>query len=395
MLQPKKQHAVTFGASAVDYVDELIARAISCNASDIHLEPTGTDLRVRFRIDGILYDQPSLAAELSLQIVSRIKIMAHTDIAEKRIPQDGKFRARAGAQEIDLRVSTFPSIQGEKIVIRILDRAPLALQLENLGFSPAVLAAIQEIISKQNGFFLATGPTGSGKTTTLYAALSQLNTAEKNIVTLEDPVEYHIDGITQGHIHPQIGFTFARGVRAMLRQDPDIVMVGEIRDEETAQSALQAALTGHLVLSTLHTNDAPGALMRLIDMGIEPFLINASLSGILAQRLVRKLCTHCKQQRAPTDAEKMIMERIALAMPRITYGAGCDSCLQLGYKGRIGIFELLVMTHDLRALLIREPIFDAIKMQACNDGMLPLIEDAKNKVTAGIISLDELVRVLC
>ncbi|HEX2978217.1 MAG TPA: GspE/PulE family protein [Candidatus Babeliales bacterium] len=380
--------------SAVDLVDKLIMRAIECKASDIHCEPLDNLLRIRYRIDGVLYDQPHLPESLALQILSRIKILAHTDIAEKRIPQDGKFRVRAGIHEIDLRVSTFPSMHGQKIVIRILDRQHMTIALNRLGLQLTMYETLSSILNKQSGFFLVTGPTGSGKTTTLYAALSALNSPEKNIITLEDPVEYHIEGITQGHIQSDIGFTFARGIRAMLRQDPDVVMVGEIRDIETAKAAIEASLTGHLVLSTLHTTDAPGALMRLMDMGIEPFLINASVSGILAQRLVRRLCTACKIERLPTDDEKIILERLDLHLQTVFSSTGCSACLNLGYKGRIGIFELLMMSHGLRALVVHKPIFDAIAGQAKADGMATLLEDAKYKVQQGIISLAELVRVL-
>lgn len=388
------ERAVAHDFSAIEFVDMLLARAIACNASDIHLEPLSSQLRVRYRIDGVLYDQQPIAASSTTQILSRIKIMAHTDIAEKRVPQDGKFRFRAAHHDIDLRVSTFPSLYGEKIVIRVLDRTNTMIELDKLGLQQPMYEALCGILRKQSGFFLVTGPTGSGKTTMLYAALSAINSPEKNIITLEDPVEYHVEGITQGHIHSDIGFTFARGIRAMLRQDPDVVMVGEIRDIETAKAGIEAALTGHMVLSTLHTNDAPGALMRLMDMGIEPFLINASLSGILAQRLVRRLCQQCVSERIPNDQEKLLLDRLQLPLTHVRTSHGCDQCLNLGYKGRIGIFELLLMTHQLRSLIVQSPIFDAIAAQADADGMQTLLDDAKHKVAQGIISLDELVRVL-
>src|SRR5579872_3772289 len=285
-----------YDQSVVKQVEAIIAQALAVGASDIHLEPTQKQLRVRFRIDGVLYDQKPVEHSLMQQVISRLKVLANINIAEKRIPQDGKFSEVHGKKPIDFRVSTFPGLFGEKIVVRILDRAAHAMKLEQLGFEPAMLSTLHQLARKQNGFFLVTGPTGSGKTTTLYGMLSYVHSPDKNITTLEDPVEYHLDGITQGHINPKAGFTFEKGIRALLRQDPNILMVGEIRDRETARVAIEAALTGHLVLSTLHTNNAPGAIMRLMDMNIEPFLINAALTGVLAQRLVRKLCFECKER---------------------------------------------------------------------------------------------------
>ena len=381
--------------SVVRHVDALIHRAIERNASDIHLEPTAHHLRVRFRLDGVLYDQTSIAKSMMQQVVSRLKVLAKMNIAEKRLPQDGKFYFTVKSKPIDLRVSTFPSLFGEKMVVRILDRDAHAMQLDQLGFMPTMLVAVKELTGKSNGFFLVTGPTGSGKTTTLYALLSVLHAPDKNIVTLEDPVEYNLEGITQGPINPDAGFTFEKGIRALLRQDPDILMVGEIRDRQTARTAIEAALTGHMVLSTLHTNDAPSAVMRLMDMGIEPFLINASLSGVLAQRLVRKICAGCKAPIIRDSAYTNLCKKLGIADEILLYhGEGYVQCNGLGYRGRIGIFELLVISSALRAKIVLHPNFDEMYMQSLKDGMITLLQDGVAKVKAGIISLEELARVI-
>ena len=381
--------------SVIRQVDALLSRAITSDASDIHLEPSATHLRVRFRIDGVLFDQPKIEHTIMHQILSRLKVLGHMNIAEKRLPQDGKFSIKHEGKSVDLRVSSFPSLYGEKIVVRILDRAAHAMLLEQLGFEPNMLQVIKGMSKKQNGFFLVTGPTGSGKTTTLYALLSSVHDASKNIVTLEDPVEYNLEGITQGHIHQEAGFTFAKGIRAILRQDPDIMMVGEIRDKETARVAIEAALTGHLVLSTLHTNDAPSAVMRLMDMGIEPYLINASLSGVLAQRLVRTICTECKTEATPNAQSIALCKKLGIPSDiPLYYGEGCRWCDGRGYRGRIGIFELLVVTSPLKALIVNNPIFDQIHSVALLEGMRTLLQDGISKVQQGTISLDEIARVI-
>lgn len=380
--------------SVVSIVNGLLDMAINMRASDIHLEPTENILRVRFRLDGVLHDQQPLGRAIAQQIISRFKVLSAVNIAEKRIPQDGKFHIISKGQSVDLRLSTFPSLHGEKIVIRILDRSTHGVALDHLGFSVSMLTTLNRLIKRSSGFFLVTGPTGSGKTTTLYAALCALNSAEKNIVTLEDPVEYNVSGITQGYINTGAGFTFEKGIRALLRQDPDILMVGEIRDKQTARVAIEAALTGHLVLSTLHTNDAPSAVMRLMDMGIEPFLLNASLTGVLAQRLVRVLCPHCKQKGESIEQEALLCNTLSLD-PSVVYKAvGCSDCNYVGYKGRTGIFELLTVTNKLRSLIVTRPVFEEIYQQACTDGMSTLMQDGVQKVRDGIVSLSDFARII-
>jgi len=377
--------------SVVQKVDQLIHQAIQKGASDIHLEPCPTHLRIRLRLDGMLYDFQEMSHQEMQQVLSRIKVLAHINIAEKRLPQDGKFSIQFQDRPIDLRVSTFPTPFGEKIVIRILDRATHMIALENIGFLPDMLNEFSQVIQRPHGFLLVTGPTGSGKTTTLYSVLSTLNVREKNILTLEDPIEYHLDGITQGQINPDAGFSFERGMRALLRQDPDILMVGEIRDKQTAQIAIEAALTGHLVLSTLHTNDAPSAFMRLMEMGIEPFLINASLTGVLAQRLVRTICTNCRNKMDLEAVGKRHAHHFNIAPDQQLYeGKGCEKCDQLGYKGRTGVFEFLKTTPSLRTLISKQPKYEDIYQQAVADGMKTLAQDGAAKVAAGTISLAEL-----
>jgi type II secretory ATPase GspE/PulE/Tfp pilus assembly ATPase PilB-like protein len=381
--------------SVVARVDALLKNAIEHRASDIHLEPTRDELRVRFRIDGILVDQQPLPSALTASIIARLKILANMDSAERRIPQDGKFHLMHANNEVDIRVSTFPCLHGEKMVVRILDRMLQTINLDSLGFEPVMLDAFKRLMQRQSGFFLVTGPTGSGKTTTLYATLSLLHNSEKNIVTLEDPVEYSLSGITQAQINLPVGFTFEKGIRSLVRQDPDIIMVGEIRDKTTARIAIEAALTGHLVLSTLHTTDAPSAIMRLMDMGIEPFLINAALSGVLAQRLARKLCVDCRTSRPATAEEKRLLKQCGIKDMNIVYESqGCGACDNLGYKGRVGIFELLEISPELRSLIINNPQFDEMYSQALANGMKTLESDGAHKVKEGIISLAEYARII-
>ena len=372
-------------------VDHLLHEAIGLGASDIHLEPEEKRLRIRYRVDGVLLEQDAVPQESAQQLCSRIKVLAQLDLSEKRLPQDGKFSFTHDEKQVDLRVSTFPGLHGQKVVLRILDRAQNMLCLQELGMSAEIAQQFQKLLQKANGFFLVTGPTGSGKTTTLYSALSYLHSPEKNIITLEDPVEYNIEGVTQGQVNPAIGFTFAQGLRSLLRQDPDVVMVGEIRDKETAQIAIESSLTGHIVLSTVHTNDAPSVIMRLMDMGIPSFLLNASLSGVMAQRLVRKLCSNCKFERSSTEQEKQMLK--TQSDIKLFDATGCEMCLQTGYKGRTGIFELLVPTAGLRAQIVAHPDFEHLKEQAKKDGMISLFDHGLQKVKDGTISLEELLRV--
>jgi type II secretory ATPase GspE/PulE/Tfp pilus assembly ATPase PilB-like protein len=394
VIKRTASHVVSQETPAVQLVTSLLNAAIAVSASDIHLDPTHHGLQIRFRIDGILYTKETIEQSLMNQVVARLKVLAHIDIAEKRVPQDGKFILVHEAREIDCRVSTFPVMHGEKVVIRILNRAAQALSFEQLGFPSTVLAQVQEHIQRASGFFLVAGPTGSGKTTTLYAALSTLNGADRHIITLENPIEYNIAGITQGQINPEVGFTFEKGMRALLRQDPDVVMVGEIRDKQTARIAIEASLTGHMVFSTIHTTDAPSVLMRLMDMQIEPFLLNASLTGILAQRLARKICAACRIPAAPTAQEKTVLAQIGCETDVLFKGAGCDACAGLGYKGRTGIFQLLLMNNAMRSLLVQHPSFDRIVAQAQNDGMQTLLYDGARKVADGTITVQELLRVV-
>lgn len=385
---------ISHEAPVVRLVDTIIHNAIGLSASDIHLEPCCDGLRIRFRIDGILHDQESIDNQFVTRLISRLKILAQLDIAEKRIAQDGKFRVVAQGAEIDLRVSTFPCMHGEKVVIRILNRSVQAITIDSLGLAQEMQFVLQDLLSKPQGFMLVCGPTGSGKTTTLYAALSCLNNKEKNIITLEDPVEYNLKGITQSQVNPEVGFSFASGMRALLRQDPDVIMVGEIRDQQTAQIAHEAALTGHMVLSTIHTNNAVSVIMRLMDMGIEPFLINACLGAVLAQRLARKICLDCRIAVPATEQQHAILRGLGFTVEQLHKGTGCTKCHGLGYKGRIGIFELLVLTNGLRALIIDNPNGEALEAQARADGMRSLMIDGAQKVASGLITFEELMRVV-
>jgi type IV pilus assembly protein PilB len=375
-------------------VDSILYNAIASQASDIHLESREDDMRVRYRIDGVLYDQDSIAFAQRSLVVSRLKILSSLDIAQRRIPQDGKVRIVISDSPIDLRVSTFPSIYGEKMVIRILDRSRNCLDVEELGFSKKNQKTIVDLIGRQHGFFLVTGPTGSGKTTTLYAVLSKLNDSKRNIVTMEDPVEYNLEGITQSQVNLKSGFNFENGLRSIVRQDPDVIMIGEIRDKPTVQIAIEAALTGHVVLSTLHTTDASGALTRLIDMGVEPFLINASLTGVLAQRLVRRLCERCKEEVSIDKQQKELLDRYDIKLKKLFKANGCRSCFNLGYKGREAISELLVMNDELRNLIMEKAPSEKIKSVACDNGMTMLKDDLASKLEDGVISLDEFLCVI-
>ncbi|MCM8765739.1 MAG: type II secretion system ATPase GspE [Candidatus Omnitrophica bacterium] len=391
-LEPSRIAEIVEETPVIKLVNLLITRAVKDRASDIHIEPEEDLLRIRYRIDGILYEVYKLPKYLLGLITSRIKVLANLDIAERRKPQDGRIRLNIENREIDIRTSTFPTIHGENVVLRILDKSNLLLDLNELGFSQQDLSRFNSLIHRPNGIILVTGPTGSGKTTTLYAALSAINSLETNIITLEDPVEYELPLIRQTQINPKAGLTFATGLRSILRQDPDIIMVGEIRDVETAEIAIQAALTGHLVFSTLHTNDAPGALTRLIDMGIEPFLISSSVIGVLAQRLVRKICADCKTEYIPSP-ELISVLGIKETEIKFYKGKGCPNCKQTGYSGRIGIFELLVVNEEIRKLIVSKASADIIKQKAIALGMSTLKEDGLNKVKQGITTLEEIFRL--
>ena len=377
-------------APVIKLVNMIIMQAVKDRASDIHVEPAEERLVIRFRIDGILHEMFSPPKHLEPAFMSRIKVLSKMDIAEKRKPQDGRFNMRAMDRDIDFRVSSFPTIYGENIVIRILDRGAILLGLDKIGFSQDIQKEFGKLIKHPHGIILVTGPTGSGKTTTLYSALSTIDSEEKNVITIEDPVEYHLGRIRQSQVNTKAGLTFASGLRSILRQDPDIIMVGEIRDKETAEISVQAALTGHLVFSTLHTNDAAGALSRLIDMGIEPFLISSSTIGILAQRLVRKICDKCKEEYSPSAD---ILDGLGLGQKNTFFkGEGCDACKNTGYRERIGIFELLIVNDEIRKLVVDKASSDIIKKIAIEAGMKTLRDDGLDKVLKGITTPEEVIK---
>jgi type IV pilus assembly protein PilB len=386
---PSKSNIVTI-------VDKMIEDAVNSKTSDIHLEPTETNVRVRFRRDGILEEVMSLSKEWSSPLISRVKVMAELDIAEKRKPHDGRARVYINNnREVDLRVSTYPCVTGEKAVLRILDKTAVVLAMNELGFNDYVLKHFYRMITAPNGIILVTGPTGSGKTSTLYAALREINAVEKNVITIEDPVEYRLSNINQGQVNVKAGFTFASGLRSMLRQDPDVVMVGEIRDLETAEIAIRASLTGHLVFSTLHTNDAAGSLNRLIDMGVEPFLVASAILGAMAQRLVRVICPECK---APVRVSDRLLSELGISrekLGRVQFyrGKGCKTCKDTGYLGRTCITELLVNSEPVRALVVKKSSTSIVKKTAQKLGMATLREDGIAKAARGITSLQEVLRV--
>ena len=378
----------------VRLVNRLTEEAVRKRASDIHIEPQERHIRLRYRVDGVLLTRGTLPEYVQAQVVSRIKIMANMDIAERRLPQDGSFQTRVDGRAIDVRVSTIPSFYGEKAVLRLLDKSAPIYDLDKLGLSAQNYEVLRRIIQRPQGIFLLTGPTGSGKTTTLYAILNQLNNEKVNVLTVEDPVEYQIAGITQMQVNVRAGVTFASSLRHFLRQDPDIIMVGEVRDQETAQIAIQAALTGHLVLSTLHTNDAPGAITRLLDMGVEPYLVASALEGVAAQRLVRVLCPKCREADAAGAEE--LRARFGTAAPAGTYylGRGCEFCNYTGYRGRVAIFEIAEMNDELRHLVINRVPHHTLKEAAVAAGMTTLLEDGLKKAAAGVTSLAEVWRVV-
>ncbi len=383
-------------APVIKLANLIISRGISDGGSDIHIEPAKDFVRVRLRVDGILQEIMRIPKKVQASLISRFKIMSEMDIATKRSPQDGRIGAVIDGRQFDFRVSTLPSVFGEKIVLRILDKGSVSVGLHKLGMLPETLERFEGLISRTYGIILVTGPTGSGKSTTLYSVLSKLNSGEKNILTIEDPVEYELEGLTQVQINARAGLTFASGLRTMLRQDPDIAMIGEIRDAETATIATEAALTGHLVLSTLHTNDAPGAMTRMVDMGIEPFLIASSVIGVLAQRLVRVVCPKCKEQYTPPrDA----VGRIGIEIDRdtdVTFyrGRGCPHCRGTGYKGRLGVYELMLMNDRLRDLVLQKSSAHVLREAAIDAGMKTLKDDAVAKILLGQTTLEECLRVV-
>ncbi|MBI2962528.1 MAG: type II secretion system ATPase GspE [Deltaproteobacteria bacterium] len=382
-------------APIIRLVNQLIFQAVKDRASDIHIEPFERELVVRFRIDGILYDIVKPPKRFQPIIVSRVKIMAGLNIAEKRLPQDGRIRTKIAGKDVDIRVSVIPTAFGERIVMRLLERTATLLELEQLGLVGQNLKTVQRLVRQSHGIILVTGPTGSGKTTTLYAALQKINSNEKNIITIEDPIEYQLAGVGQMQVNPKIELTFASGLRSILRQDPDVIMVGEIRDVETAEIAIHAALTGHLVFSTLHTNDSFGAVTRLVDMGIEPFLVSSSVNAVMAQRLVRRVCTACRAAYAPSAEQ---LREVGIDPQRVTGnvyrpGGGCAECKHTGYRGRIGIHELLIVDDEVRALIMKNADAATIRRSATSRGMPTLREDGAQKVLDGLTTIEEVIRV--
>ena len=384
---------MAFEAPVVRLVNLLIEEAVNSEASDIHIEPSEESLRVRYRIDGILYDLEAPPRRLQAAVTSRLKLMAELNIAERRLPQDGRIRMTLGGRRVDIRVSSIPTIHGESIVMRLLDRSSVFLPFDKLGFSGETATLFDKLINQPNKILLVTGPTGSGKTTTLYAALDKINAPEKKIITIEDPVEYQLKGINQIAVRPKIGLTFSGGLRHIVRQDPDVIMVGEIRDLETAEISVHAALTGHLVFSTLHTNDAPGAITRLQDMGVEPYLIASVLSGVLAQRLVRRICQACRVLDAPDPADLLAIGVTNGQGVELFRGEGCDACRKTGYKGRVGVYELFIITEEVRSLILRKASTGEIRRMAVERGMISLREDSWAKARAGLTTVDEILRV--
>jgi len=384
----------TSDAPIIKLVNHILSQSIKARASDIHIEPYQDSFKVRYRVDGILYDLLSPPKWIQPALTSRIKVMSKLNIAEKRLPQDGRFEVRIGSQMIDVRVSTLPTSFGERVVMRLLNKSSSIFQLNEIGLSTAQLKQIKDLVSSPNGIILVTGPTGSGKTTTLYSVLSSINTPDINIITIEDPVEYQLKGISQIQVNPKIELTFARGLRSIVRQDPDVILIGEIRDRETAEIAVQSALTGHLVFSTLHTNDSASAITRLVDIGVEPFLISSSLLAVIAQRLVRVLCEHCKESYKP-DMELQTLGVRPDRLGKYTFyrAKGCDKCFHTGYRGRIGIYEIMIMGHKLKTLIQRT--FDSyqIKQEALKLGMVTLRRDGIEKVLRGITTIEEVIRV--
>jgi general secretion pathway protein E len=385
----------TSDAPIIKLVNHIISQSIKARASDIHFEPYQNSFTVRYRVDGILYDLLTPPKWIQPALISRIKVMAKMNIAEKRLPQDGRFEVKIGDQDIDVRVSTIPTAFGERLVLRLLNKSGSLLELQDLGLSPGRLQLLQRLVTSPNGIILNTGPTGSGKTTTLYAILSSINGPNINIITIEDPIEYQIKGISQIQVNPKIELTFARGLRSIVRQDPDVILVGEIRDRETAEIAVQSALTGHLVFSTLHTNDSASAITRLVDMGVEPFLISSSILAVVAQRLVRVLCADCRRTYIPNP---LYLKSIGISPDqfkehKVYKAAGCENCFNTGYRGRAGIFEIMVLTERLKSLILKTFDSGRIKNEAVQQKMRTLRQDGMQKVLQGVTTIEEVLRV--
>jgi type IV pilus assembly protein PilB len=387
-------HAEASDTPVVKLVNSIIAQAVERGASDVHFEPTASELRVRFRIDGVLVESTVVPRRMVPGVVSRIKIMAELDISERRLPQDGRVALRFDGRQVDVRVVTLPSVHGESVVMRVLDKDGVTIELPRLGMRADDLLRFEKAVRRSHGATLVTGPTGSGKSTTLYAAVGMINSPEKNIITIEDPVEYQVDGVTQVQVNPKAGLTFANGLRSMMRADPDVIMVGEVRDRETAQIAIESALTGHLVLTTLHTNDAPTAITRLVEMGIEPFLVASAIDCVVAQRLARVLCTSCKR-RVMLPADLLREHGFAAGFDVEAYEpAGCSRCSGTGYRGRIGLFEVMDVSARVRELTLRRASADEVAEVAVQEGMRTLRDDGLDKLRSGLTSIDEVVRVI-
>lgn len=379
-------------APAVSFVNSIIIKAVTLDASDIHFEPYENKVQVRLRLDGVLQNYNIIPVSLYESIVSRVKVLSNLDVAEKRMPQDGKIRVKVASKDIDIRVSVVPTTYGERVVLRLLPKTEKVLSLEELGLIDEDLTKVKGLAKKPYGIILSTGPTGSGKTTTLYSILMKIRSPNRNIITIEDPPEYQIEGVSQIQVNPKVGLTFAQGLRAILRQDPDVIMIGEIRDSETAQIAVQSALTGHLVLTTLHTNDAPSAVARLADLGVEPFLLSSSLEGIIAQRLVRRICQNCKVSYEPSQEE---LSELGIKNRYIFYkGTGCNECMNTGYKGRIGIFEVLEIDENLKKTIIKTQDANLLREEAKKRGFSVMFEDALKKVIQGITTAEEVLMAI-
>jgi type IV pilus assembly protein PilB len=389
----EEERAIEDDSPIVRLVNQILQLAVEQRASDIHIDPQETKVLIRYRIDGILRTDRALPKHMQSMLTARIKILANMDITEHRIPQDGRIKMDIDFHPVDLRVSTLPTVYGEKIVMRVLDLGAALNDIHKLGFNQLNLQRFIELIERPTGIVLITGPTGSGKSSTLYAALNHLNSEEVNIITIEDPVEYQIEGVNQIQVNPNVGLTFAQGLRSILRQDPNIIMVGEIRDRETAEVAIRASLTGHLVLSTLHTNDALSTITRLIDMGIEPFLVATSLAGVVSQRLVRRVCRDCQEEQEPTKREIEIFARRGMKIDKLIRGRGCPTCNMTGYRGRMAIHELLVMTEEMRRVILNKEPFSKLRELAIKNRMIFLIDDGLLKVKQGLTTVEEVLKV--